>query len=64
MLAAGDTHCMHACTAGIETLPEDSVAADAEWPKLLAAGLLEPWNDVKDKWQVATDEFKVGAAVG
>jgi hypothetical protein len=22
-------------------------------------GLLEPWNDVRDKWQVATDEFKV-----
>jgi hypothetical protein len=24
-------------------------------------GLLEPWNDAKDKWQVATDEFKVCA---
>lgn len=46
--------------AGVETLLEDTTAADPEWPKLLAVpGLLEPWNDAKDKWQVATDEFKV-----
>lgn len=48
--------------AGVETLLEDTIAADPEWPKLLAVpGLLEPWNDAKDKWQVATDEFKVCA---
>jgi hypothetical protein len=35
-------------------------AADTEWSKLVTVpGLLEPWNDVRDKWQVATDEFKV-----
>ena len=51
----GGTH----CTAGVESLLEDMVAADAEWSKLSAIpGLLEPWNDVRDKWHVATDEFK------
>jgi hypothetical protein len=52
-----------ACTggvAGVETLLDDMVVADADWRKLAAVpGLLEPWNDVRDKWQVATDEFKV-----
>lgn len=46
--------------SGVETLLDDTTAADAEWAKLLAVpGLLESWNDVKDKWQVATEEFKV-----
>lgn len=50
---------------GVETLLEDATSADPEWPKLLAVpGLLEPWNDVKDKWQVATEEFKVCWFVG
>eukprot|EP00775_Hariotina_reticulata_P009125 gene9125-9294_t len=45
---------------GVETLLDDMVAADADWRKLAAVpGLLEPWNDVRDKWQVATDEFKL-----
>lgn len=30
---------------------------------LAVPGLLEPWNDVKDKWQVATEEFKVRASL-
>ena len=46
---------------GIETLADDMVTADTEWTKLSAVpGLLEPWHDVRDKWQVVTDEFKVG----
>lgn len=46
--------------AGVETLLDDMATADSEWHKLQAVpGLLEPWNDVKDKWQVATDEFKL-----
>jgi hypothetical protein len=45
---------------GIETLADDMVVADTEWAKLSAVpGLLEPWHDVRDKWLVATDEFKV-----
>eukprot|EP00879_Flechtneria_rotunda_P020620 GHRR01021699.1.p1 GENE.GHRR01021699.1~~GHRR01021699.1.p1 ORF type:complete len:536 (+),score=232.58 GHRR01021699.1:130-1737(+) len=45
---------------GVESLLEDMIAADPEWPKLAAVpGLLEPWNDVRDKWQVATEEFKL-----
>lgn len=52
--------CFCCITAGVETLLEDTIAVDPEWHKLLAVpGLLEPWNDVKDKWQVATEEFKV-----
>lgn len=46
---------------GIETLLDDMASADSEWSKMSAVpGLLEPWNDVRDKWQVATEEFKVG----
>jgi hypothetical protein len=49
-----------AAAAGIDTLLDDMAAAVPEWSKLLIVpGLLEPWNDVRDKWQVATDEFKV-----
>jgi hypothetical protein len=45
----------------VETLLEDTTAVDPEWPKLAAVpGLLEPWHEVKDRWQVATEEFKVG----
>lgn len=49
-----------ALLSGVETLLDDMAVADTEWPKLQAIpGLLEPWNDVRDKWQVATDEFKL-----
>jgi hypothetical protein len=52
--------CGGATCAGIDTLLDDMAAADPEWSKLVTVpGLLEPWNDVRDKWQVATDEFKV-----
>eukprot|EP00877_Chromochloris_zofingiensis_P000606 jgi/Chrzof1/10546/Cz05g02220.t1 len=45
---------------GIETLLDDMASADSEWSKMSAVpGLLEPWNDVRDKWQVATEEFKL-----
>jgi hypothetical protein len=49
------------CVAsGIDMLLDDMAAADPEWSKLMTVpGLLEPWNDLRDKWQVATDEFKV-----
>jgi hypothetical protein len=55
------TVCCGGCgAAGIDTLLDDMAAADPEWSKLVTVpGLLEPWNDVRDKWQVATDEFKV-----
>lgn len=59
--------CLHVCVcvcaslaAGIETLLEDAIAGDADWRRLAGVpGMLEPWGDVRDKWQVATDEFKV-----
>eukprot|EP00878_Enallax_costatus_P044914 GHUV01053706.1.p1 GENE.GHUV01053706.1~~GHUV01053706.1.p1 ORF type:complete len:163 (+),score=65.94 GHUV01053706.1:348-836(+) len=45
---------------GVETLLDDMTTADTDWTKLQAIpGLLEPWNDVRDKWQVITDEFKL-----
>jgi hypothetical protein len=49
--------------AGVETLLDDAIAADPEWPKLLAVPqLLDNWADhVQSKWQAETDEFKVGA---
>jgi hypothetical protein len=55
--------CMPLLPAGVETLLDDAAAGDAEWAKLAAVpGLLEPYADVRAKWAVATDEFKVGCA--
>jgi hypothetical protein len=35
------------------------VKDDSEWARLAQIpGLTDPWNDVKDKFNVATDEFK------
>ncbi len=35
------------------------MASDPEWAKLAAVpGMTEPWADVRDKWKLATDEFK------
>lgn len=52
------------CPAGVETLLEDTIAADPEWAKL--AGVPQfmdtgpaTWADVQTQWQSATDEFKV-----
>lgn len=46
--------------AGVETLLEDAIAADPEWPKLLAVPqLMDGWVDVQTKWQADTDGFKV-----
>ena len=43
-----------------QPLVDDVVASDPEWSKLAAIpGLTEPWNDVRDKWRLATEEFKV-----
>lgn len=37
------------------------VRDDSEWPRLSQVpNLLDPWNEVRDKFNVATDEFKVG----
>ncbi|KIY99489.1 hypothetical protein MNEG_8472 [Monoraphidium neglectum] len=45
---------------GIEPLVDDVAASDPEWPKLSAIpGLTEPWSDVRDKWRLATEEFKL-----
>jgi len=43
-----------------QSLVDDVVASDPEWLKLTAiTGMTEPWGDVRDKWKLATDEFKV-----
>lgn len=43
-----------------QPLVDDVAASDPEWPKLSAIpGLTEPWSDVRDKWRLATEEFKV-----
>ena len=46
---------------GIETLLEDMVKADSEWSKLAQVpGLMDGWTDVKDKVNMATEDFKAG----
>jgi hypothetical protein len=36
------------------------VKEDPEWARLVQVpNLLDPWNDIRDKFNVATDEFKV-----
>ena len=43
-----------------QSLADSVTAADPEWPKLAAVpGLTEPWGEVRDKWRLATEEFKV-----
>ncbi|KAK9824206.1 hypothetical protein WJX72_008534 [[Myrmecia] bisecta] len=45
---------------GVETMLEDMTKNDPEWAKLASIpNLLDSWNDVKDKFTTATDEFKV-----
>lgn len=45
-----------------QALVDDVTGGDPDWPKLAAIpGLLEPWGDVRDKWRLATDEFKARA---
>ncbi|KAI8467123.1 MAG: hypothetical protein J3K34DRAFT_524029 [Monoraphidium minutum] len=45
---------------GVESLVDDAVASDPEWAKLAAIpGFTEPWSDTRDKWRLATEEFKV-----
>ncbi len=42
-------------------LPRPQVKEDPEWPRLSQVpNLLDPWNDIRDKFNTATDEFKVG----
>ncbi|EFJ51609.1 hypothetical protein VOLCADRAFT_73327 [Volvox carteri f. nagariensis] len=44
---------------GVETLIDDMVKEDPEWTRLVQVpNLLDPWNDIRDKFNVATDEFK------
>lgn len=44
---------------GVETLLDDMLAEDAEWPRFVQVpGLTDAWNDVKDKFTAAKDEFK------
>ncbi|CAD7704688.1 unnamed protein product [Ostreobium quekettii] len=44
---------------GVETLMDTMVKEDAEWQKLSRVpGLLDGWNDIRDKFNVATEEFK------
>ncbi|GLC37160.1 Dynein regulatory complex subunit 3 [Pleodorina starrii] len=44
---------------GVETLIDDMVKEDPEWARLIQVpNLLDPWNDIRDKFNVATDEFK------
>lgn len=39
------------------------VKEDLEWPRLSQVpSLLDPWNEIRDKFNTYTDEFKVGAA--
>lgn len=45
------------CMAWVDVV---QVKEDPEWPKLSQVpNLLDPWNDIRDKFNVATDEFKV-----
>ncbi|GBF93015.1 flagellar associated protein [Raphidocelis subcapitata] len=45
---------------GVESLVDDVTASDPEWPKLAAIpGLTEPWGDIRDKWRLASEEFKL-----
>lgn len=45
---------------GVESLADDMTKDDPEWPRLTQVpNLLDPWNEVRDKLNVATDEFKV-----
>ncbi len=47
---------------GVESLLEDMVNGDPDWAKMNGVpGLLEGWADVREKFTVATEEFKVGA---
>jgi hypothetical protein len=49
----------------MQSLPDDVVAGDPEWAKLAAVpGLTEPWGDVRDKWRLATEEFKASLGAG
>ncbi|MEW5300612.1 MAG: hypothetical protein WDW36_003530 [Sanguina aurantia] len=45
---------------GAEALADVMVREDPEWQRLAQVpGLTDPWNDIRDKFNVATDEFKV-----
>ncbi|MEW5317897.1 MAG: hypothetical protein WDW38_009159 [Sanguina aurantia] len=45
---------------GAEALADVMVREDPEWQRLVQVpGLTDPWNDIRDKFNVATDEFKV-----
>eukprot|EP00884_Botryococcus_braunii_P002952 jgi/Botrbrau1/12658/Bobra.67_1s0023.1 len=47
-------------TEGVETLVEDMVKADADWPKLCAIrGLMDGWADVVTKVDSFVQEFRV-----
>mmetsp|Transcript_19123 Transcript_19123/g.32856 ORF Transcript_19123/g.32856 Transcript_19123/m.32856 type:complete len:526 (+) Transcript_19123:171-1748(+) len=44
---------------GVETLIDDMVKEDPEWSRFShVPGLTDPWNDVRDKFNVATEDFK------
>ena len=51
----------HRCLQGVETMLDDMVRADADWPRLQQVpNLTDGWPDVKDKFGIAMEEFKVG----
>lgn len=44
---------------GVEGLLEEMLKDDPEWPRFTQVpGLIEPWNDVKEKFTVVSDDFK------
>ncbi|KAJ9530206.1 hypothetical protein QJQ45_023471, partial [Haematococcus lacustris] len=44
---------------GVESLVEDMIKEDPEWPRFITVpGLTDAWNDVRDKFNVATEDFK------
>eukprot|EP00891_Asterochloris_glomerata_P004982 jgi/Astpho2/4982/e_gw1.00070.8.1_t len=44
---------------GVETMLDDMVRADADWPRLQQVpNLTDGWPDVKDKFGIAMEEFK------
>jgi hypothetical protein len=48
---------------GVENLLEDMIQEDPEWAKLQQVpSLVDCWNDTRDKFNLATDEFKVSPA--
>jgi hypothetical protein len=45
---------------GVESALEDMISDDPEWGRLQQVpGLVDCWNDTRDKFNLATDEFKV-----